>query len=231
MLSTQLNLWTPHGIRGCLGTMTSPAHVAVNFLKGQGREIYDKADVQGLTLLIRKGLTERCHILVGWEGCSRRPGLISRALSRDHQCKESFAVQSCPTLCDPMDRSTTGLPVHRQLQEFTQTHIHRVSDAIQPSHPCRPLLLLPSVFLSIRAFSNELAIHIRWLKYRSFSIGPSNEYSFRMDWLDLLAVQGTLKTLLQHHSFKSINSFGAQPSLWSNSHIHMWLLETRCDFS
>ena len=95
-----------------------------------------------------------------------------------------------------------GLPVHHQLLEFTQTHFHWVSDAIQPSHPLSSLSLLPSVFPSIRVFWNELALCNRWPKY--FIISPSNEYSglisFRMDWLDLLAVQGTLKSLLQHHS-------------------------------
>ena len=90
---------------------------------------------------------------------------------------------------------------------------------------CRPLLLLPSIFPSIRVFSNESALRIRWPKYWSFSfnISPSNEHPglicFRMDWLDLLAVQGTLKSLLQHHSSKH-QFFGAQLSLWSNSHIH-----------
>ena len=106
-----------------------------------------------------------------------------------------------------MDHSTPGLPVHHQLPEFTQTHVHRVSDAIQPSH--HPLLLLPSIFPSIRVFSNESVLHMRWPKYWSFSlsISHSNEHpgliSFRMDWLDLLAVQGTLKSLLQHHSSKA----------------------------
>ena len=95
---------------------------------------------------------------------------------------------------------------------------------------CCPLLLLPSIFASIMVFCNESALCIRWLKYWSFSfsISPSNEYSglisFRMDWLDLLAVQGTLKSLLQHHSLKA-SFFGAQSSSWSNSHIHMWLPE------
>ena len=90
---------------------------------------------------------------------------------------------------------------------------------------CRPLHLLPSIFPSIRVFSNESALHIRWPKYWSFSfnISPSNEHpgliSFRMDWLDYLAVQGTLKTLLQHHSSKH-QFFSTQLSLWSNSHIH-----------
>ena len=93
-------------------------------------------------------------------------------------------------------------------------------------------LLPPSIFPSIRVFSSESVLHIRWPKYWSFSFStsPSNEYSglisFRMDWLDLLAVQGTLKSLLQHHSSKTSHQFfGAQLSLWSNSHIHTWLLE------
>ena len=217
-----------------------------------------------------------------------------------------------------MNCSTLGLPVHHQLLEFTQTHVHRVSDAIQPSHPllrpsppafnlsqlqgifqgvssshqvakalefqlqhqsfqsvssvqslsrvrlfaipftaacqaslsitnsrsllklmsielvipsshlnlCRPLLLLPSIFPGMRVLSSKSVLCIRWPKYWSFSfnISPSNEYSglisFRMDWLDLLAVQGTLKCLLQHHSSKH-QFFGAQFSSQSNSHIHI----------
>ena len=110
---------------------------------------------------------------------------------------------------DPMDCSMPGYPVHHQLSEFTDTHVQRVGDAIQPSHPLLPLLLLPSIFPSIRVFSNESVLHIRLPKYWSFSfnISPSSEYSglisFRMDWLDLLAVQGTLQSLLQHHSSKA----------------------------
>ena len=109
-----------------------------------------------------------------------------------------------------MNCSTPGLPVHHQLPEFTQNHVHRVGDAIQPSHPLSsPLLLLPPIPPSIRVFSNESTLRMRWPKYWSFSfsISPSNEYpgliSFRMDWLDLLVVQGTLKSLLQHHSSKA----------------------------
>ena len=111
--------------------------------------------------------------------------------------------------CDPMNRSTSGLPVHHQLLESIQTHVHWVSEAIQHLILCHPLLLLPSIFPSIRVFSNESALCIRWPKYWSFSFNnsPSNEYSglisFRMDWLDLLAVQGTLKSLLQHHHSKA----------------------------
>ena len=116
----------------------------------------------------------------------------------------SSATQSCPTLCDPMDCNIPGLPVHHQLLEFTQTHVRWVGDAIHPSHRLLPpsLLFLPSIFPSIRVFSNESVLHIRWQKYWSFSFNtsPSNEHSglisFRMDWLDLLTVQGTLKSLL-----------------------------------
>ena len=111
--------------------------------------------------------------------------------------------------CDPMNRSTPGLPVHHQLLEFTQTLVHRVSDAIQPSHPLSSPSLLPPNLPSIRVFSNESTLRRRWPKYWSFnfSISPSNEHpgliSFRMDLLDLLAIQGTLKSLFQHHSSKA----------------------------
>ena len=121
----------------------------------------------------------------------------------------SSVAQSCSTLCDPRTAACQdSLPSH-QLPEFTQTHVHWVGDTIQPSHSLPSLLLLPSIFHSIRVFSNESVLHIRWPKYWSFSfsISPSNEYSgvisFRMGWLDLLTVQGTLKSLLQHHSSKA----------------------------
>ena len=116
-------------------------------------------------------------------------------------------TQLCPTLFDPMDHSMPGLPVHHQFRESTQTHVHCVGDAIQSSHPLSSPLLPPSIFPSI--FSNELALFIRWSKYWSFSfnISPSNEYSglvsFRMDCLALLAVQATLKSLLQHRNSKA----------------------------
>ena len=114
-------------------------------------------------------------------------------------------MQSCPTLCDSMDWGTPGFPILHYPQEFTQTH---AIELVMPSNHlvlCCPLLLLPSIFHIIRVFSSELALCIRRPRYWSFSfsISPSNEYSglicFRMDWLDLLAVQGTLKSLLQHH--------------------------------
>ena len=90
----------------------------------------------------------------------------------------SSVAQSCPTLCDPMTRSTPSLPVHHQLPEFTQTHVRRVSDAIQASHPLPSLSPPPSIFPSIRVFSNESVLFIRWPRYWSFSfsISPSNEY-------------------------------------------------------
>ena len=107
-----------------------------------------------------------------------------------------------------MDCSTQGFPIHHQLPELTQTRVRRLGHAIQPSHPLSSLLLPPSIFPSIRVFSNVSVLHIRWSKYWtfSFSINTSNEYSglisFRIDWFDHLAVQGTLKSLLQHHSSK-----------------------------
>ena len=115
-------------------------------------------------------------------------------------------AQSCPTLCDPMNRSTPGFPVHHQLLEFTQTQ--SIESVMPSSHLilCRPLFLLPPIPPSIRVFSNESALCIQWPKYWSFSfnISPSSEYSglisFRNDWFDLLAVQRTLKSLLQHQN-------------------------------
>ena len=124
-----------------------------------------------------------------------------------------FVVQliSHVHLCNPMKCSMPGFPVLHYLLGFAQTHVHWVSDTIQPSHPLSPPSLLPSIFPSITVFTNELVLHIRWAKYWSFrlSINPSNEYSglvfFRIDWLDLLAVQGTLKSLL-YTTVQSINS-------------------------
>ena len=108
-----------------------------------------------------------------------------------------------------MNHSTAGFPVHHQLPEFTQTHVYQVGDPSSHLIFCRPLLLLPPIPPSVRVFSNESTLRMRWPKYWSFSFSiiPSNEHtgliSFRMDWLDLLAVQGTLKSLLHHHSSKA----------------------------
>ena len=151
----------------------------------------------------------------------------------------SSVAQSCLTLCDPMNRSTPALPVHHQLPEFTQTHVHRVSDAIQPSHPLSspsPPASSPSQHPGIgfssmpnclycRVFSNESTLHMRCPDYWrfSFSISPFKEHpgliSFRMNWLDLLEVQRISRvssnTTVQKHQFLS-----AQLSSQSNSHIH-----------
>ena len=117
----------------------------------------------------------------------------------------SSVTQSCPILCDPMNRSMPGLPVHHSQSPPKPMSI----ESMMPSKHlilCRPLLLLPSIFPTIRVFSNESALRIRWPKDWRFNISPPNEHSglisFRMDWLDLLAVPGTLKSLLQHHSSK-----------------------------
>ena len=108
-----------------------------------------------------------------------------------------------------MNCSTPGLPVRHQLLKSTQIHVHRVSDPSSHLILCRPLLLLPPILPNIRIFSNESTLRMRWPKYWNFNfnISPSNEHAglitFRMDWLDLLALQGTLKSLLQHHSSKA----------------------------
>ena len=136
-------------------------------------------------------------------------------------------TQSCPTLCDPVDCSMPGFPVLYHLLEFVQT---LGIESVMPSNHlilCHPLLLLPSIFPSIRVFSNESALHIRWPKYWSFSfsISPSNEYSeltsFKMDWFDLLAVQGTLKSLLQYHSSKASILWHSAFFVVQLSHPHM----------
>ena len=123
---------------------------------------------------------------------------------------QSSSVQSLSPVqvfATPMDCSTPGFPVHHQLPDFL--NLMSIESVMPSNHPilCHPLLLLPSIFPSIRVFSSESVLHIMWPKNWSFSISPSNGYSglisFRMDWLDLLAVQRTLKHLLQHHSSKA----------------------------
>ena len=138
----------------------------------------------------------------------------------------SSVAQSCPTLCDPTNCSMPGLPVHHQLQESTQTHVHWVGDAIQPSHPLLSPFFLPSNFPSIRVFSNESTLRIRWPKYWSFrfNISPSNEHlgliCFRIDWLDLLAAKGLSRvfsnTTVQKHQLSC-----TQVSIVQLSHPYM----------
>ena len=124
--------------------------------------------------------------------------------SERESCFYCSAIQLCLTLGNPMDFSTLGFPILHHLPEFAQTHVHWVDD------PLSTLLLLPSIFPSIRDFSNESALPIRWPKYWSFSfsISPSNEYSgfisFWIDWFNLFVVKGTLKNFLQHHSLETI---------------------------
>ena len=133
-------------------------------------------------------------------------------------------------LCDPMDCSTPGFPVCHQLLELAQI---MSIELVMPSNHlilCRPLLLLPSIFPSIKVFSNESVLHIRWPKYWSFSISPSNEYSrlisFRIDWFDLLSVQGTLKSLLQHHSSKASILWRLAFFIVHHSHPYMTIGKT-----
>ena len=121
----------------------------------------------------------------------------------------SSVAQSCPTLCDPMNHNTPGLPFHHHLPEFTQPHVHPVGDAIQPSHSLlspSPPALNPSQHQSLFQWVSSWHEGPKYWSF-SFSIIPSKEHpglvSFRMDWLDLLAVQGTLRSLLQHHSSKA----------------------------
>ena len=155
--------------------------------------------------------------------CKQHPEFCSlyNALS----CQFSSVTQSRPTLCDHMDHSTPGLPVHPNSRSLLKL---MSIESVMPSNHlilCRPLLLLPSIFPSIRVFSSELILRTRRPKYWSFSfsIRPSSEYagliSFRMDWLDLLAVQGTLKSCLQHHSSKA-SILRHSLFFTSNSHIH-----------
>ena len=132
------------------------------------------------------------------------------ASGTSHPSFLSLVIKLCPTLWNPMGNcSTPVFPVLHYLPEFTQSHVHWVGDAIQSSHLLLPSSLLPSVFPRIRVFSNESALLIRWPKYWSFSfnISPFNEYSglisFRIDWFDLLSVQGILRSLLQHHKGKA----------------------------
>ena len=134
---------------------------------------------------------------------------IYRPAGSEGSVQFSSVAQSCPTLCSPMNRSTPGLPVHHHLPEFTQIHVHRVSDAIQPSHPWSspsPPALNPSQHQSLFQWvnsSHEVAKVLEFQLQHHFLQKIPGPISFRMDWLDLLAVQGTLKSLLQHHSSKA----------------------------
>ena len=126
-----------------------------------------------------------------------------------------------------MDYSMLGLPVLHYFLEFAQTHVHQIGNATNHLILCHPLLLLPSIFPSIRVFSNELALHIRWPKYWNFNltISSSKEYSglisFRIDWFDFLDIQRTLKSLLQHHSLKASILWHSAFVMVQLSHLYM----------
>ena len=140
--------------------------------------------------------------------CERYHGfLFSSILPNISSVQFSSVTQLCPTLWHPTDCSTPGLPVHHQLPEFTQTHVHRVADAIQPSDPLSSTSPPAFNLSQHQSLLNESVLHIRWPKYWSFSITPSNEYSglisFRIGWFDLLAFLGTPKNLLQHLNLKA----------------------------
>ena len=142
----------------------------------------------------------------------------------------SSVAQVCLTLCDPMDCSTPGLPVHHQLPKFTQTHVHWVSDAIQPLHPLSTLSPPTSIFSSIRVCSSESVLHIRWPKYWSFSLVsvlPMNiQYWLPLGLTGLISLQSEgLSRVFSNTTVQKHRSFSTQPSLWSNFHIHLWLLE------
>ena len=155
----------------------------------------------------------------------RNPGQLSaqEPLAPSQSACCCSVTKLCPTLCDPMGYSSPGFPVLHYLRSLLK--FMSIASVILSNHLiiCCPLLLLPSIFPSIRVFSKESVLHIRWPNYWSFSfsISPSNEYSglisFRINWLDVLAVQGTLKSLLQHHSSKAL-------ILWRSAfftvHIH-----------
>ena len=147
---------------------------------------------------------------------------ITRENTNNLYC--SSVAQSCPTHWYPKDCSMQGFTVLHHLPGLVQTHVHWVSDAIQPSHPLSSPSALASIFPSIRVFSNELALHIRWPKYWSFSFStyPSNEYSglifLKIDRFALWSKR--LSRVFSNTSVQKHQFFGTYPSLWSNSHIH-----------
>ena len=163
--------------------------------------------------------------------CNTRLSRKAQGLLGQHEgwalLQFTSVTQLCPILCDHMDYRTPGFPVLHYLLEFAQTHVHWISDASNHLIFYHPLLLLPLIFPSIRVFSNESVLCTKWPKYWSFSFSssPSNEHSglisFRMDWLDLLAVQQTLKSLLQHHNFKALILWLLAFFIVQLSHLYM----------
>ena len=158
-------------------------------------------------------LLKNCHLIIIF--CRTSPFYLVFSFNNDlYINRDSFpytcccsVAKLCLTLCDPMGCSMPGSPVPHHLLEFAQVHVHWISDAIQHLILCLLILLLPSMFPSIRVFSSDSAVCIRWPKYWNFSISPSKEYSglisFKIDWFDHLVFQGTVKSPLQHHSLKA----------------------------
>ena len=190
VVSDSVTLWTaPHQASLSMEYSRQETRVGCHFLF---QEIFL---THGLNLYL-------LHLL-----CWQVDSLLSEPQKKPYQF--SSVTQSCPTLCNSMNHSTPGLPVHHQFPEFTQTH--SIESVMPSSHLilCHPLLLLSPIPPSIRVFSNDSTLRMRWPKFWSFSFSiiPSKEIpgliSFRMDWLDLLAVQGILNSLLQHHSSKA----------------------------
>ena len=180
--------------------------------KRTSQSFMELGDVLGLKQHVLGLISQKCHL---WY----------------HNIPRSFVVivqsLSCPTLGDPMNCSTPGFPVRHHLMELAQTHLHWVSEAIHLIFCCL-LLLLPSVFPSIRVFSNDLALCIRWPKYWNFRISPSNEFQgwFPLGLTGLISLLS--KGLLRMFSTTTVwkcQFSGTKPSLWSNSHIHTWLPE------
>ena len=186
--------------------------------------IWHPANATALSVLLQEGIRcFHCDMRVPSKQTAHQlPGETCWSQGTHTTCCCSV-TQSCPTLCDPMDCSMSGSSVLHYLLKFAQIHVHWVGDAIQPSYPLSSHS--PPAFPSIKVFSNEPSLHIRWPKYWrfSFSISPSNEYSelisFRID-LDMWLSRVFSSTAVQKHQF-----FGAQSSSWSNFHIHTWLLE------
>ena len=193
--------------KGCQGVTWGCPGGTQKSERGIKEELSERVHSVHSFRFIRWVTSERSWVLHGMN--SLHPSILFNFVNSSSRCLYSLILplstdltiyccsiaKSCLTLCDPMDCSTPGFPVLHYLLGFVQTHVHWVNDAIQPYYPLSPLVLLPSLFPSIRVFSSESPLHIRWLKYWSLSISPSNEYSgsFRIDWIDLLAVQGTFR--------------------------------------
>ena len=193
--------------------------------KSNGKELRSEKSSRVTNMCMTLTSSFPCSLRNCW--CSLLFGFFLSSLM--YQSVPSFS--SVLLFVTPTECSMPGFPVYHQFPELTQTHVHRVGDAIQSSHPLSSPSFPASIFPTTRVFSHKSVLRIRWPKYWSFSfsINPSNEYSelisFRMDWLDLLAVSKGLSRVFSNITVQKHQFFGTQLSLWSNSHIHTWLLE------